>query len=151
MMPMHMPPPADLEAGPKPDDPQQQHHAHVSTRLTQSFAVCFVASQPHCAEANAPFCHTARCADAGGKWEQEVRRGFVQKVLFIVAIQLLVTTGICLVFFFVDPVNVRTSHGVSDTATAFADARCALTQTAPVPCNAHSQSPPAPFRANRSR
>lgn len=36
-----------------------------------------------------------------------MRRGFVQKVLFIVAIQLLVTTGICLAFFFVEPIKVR--------------------------------------------
>jgi hypothetical protein len=48
--------------------------------------------------------HAGTTAEA--KWNADVRRGFVQKVLFIVFIQLLITTGICMAFFFVKPIKV---------------------------------------------
>ena len=48
------------------------------------------------------------CAgDAQAKWNRDVRRGFMRKVLFLVACQLLVTTGIAFLFYTVDPIKVR--------------------------------------------
>lgn len=42
------------------------------------------------------------------RWEQDIRRGFVRKVLLLVAIQLLITTGVSIAFFTVQPIKVRT-------------------------------------------
>jgi hypothetical protein len=44
---------------------------------------------------------------AEAKWNKDIRRAFTRKVLFIVFLQLVLTTAISLVFYLVHPVRVR--------------------------------------------
>ena len=53
---------------------------------------------------------TSSCVSVGAaeaKWNADIRRAFTRKVLFIVFCQLLITTGISLLFYLVDPIRVR--------------------------------------------
>lgn len=59
--------------------------------------------------------HEQRQTSAGAeeeKWNRDVRRGFMKKVLFIVFCQLLVTTGITFLFFTVDSIKARPAPSV---------------------------------------
>jgi FtsH-binding integral membrane protein len=64
--------------------------------------------------------HGHSAADTGDSWEKDVRRGFVKKVLLLVALQLLITTGVSIAFYTVQPIKVcafLTAFHIQDTAT----------------------------------